>query len=380
MPVRIPVDETITFRDQTFVNLDFAREYLLFAPPCWPRWLFQARGLGRGGLPLVVSLHGASMDARLFAKQWRYYWEAWVDPETRAAVDLEDQFFVLVPAGTHTVDAPLGGDPFALPFDDKLLWNGAPVGVDVRRDDVAFVRKMVEHAERSLQRAALNPEAPVFDPDRMFLHGYSNGAGLAHRLVWEEPDRWAAVWAQSGMMSRQDGIDPPPGNRARFGPRFELATQCVSLFAHHGVLDTTVPPGDRGTFGVAPEVPELLRLLAGGVPRQDALQLTPHYGSLSDCVEAYRAFNGLTGGEPIPTLEASIGGLSLQWVSPRFTLLNGANPQVVEYRDSAMTHINLGHPPEGYGSFRDVWAFFRAHPRVPRLVPYAPEPPRPQDP
>jgi hypothetical protein len=115
MPVRIPVDETITFRDQTFVNLDFAREYLLFAPPCWPRWLFQARGLGRGGLPLVVSLHGASMDARLFAKQWRYYWEAWVDPETRAAVDLEDQFFVLVPAGTHTVDAPLGGRPVRAP-------------------------------------------------------------------------------------------------------------------------------------------------------------------------------------------------------------------------------------------------------------------------
>lgn len=376
MPVRIPVEETITFRDQTFVNLDFAREYLLFAPPCWPRWLRQALLEGRGGLPLVVSLHGASMDARLFAKQWRY-WETWGD-----AVDLEDQFFVLVPAGTHTVDAPAGG--FVLPFDDKLLWNGAPVGVDVRRDDVAFVRAMVEHAERSLQRASPNPEIPVFDPERMFLHGYSNGTGLAHRLVWEEPDRWAAVWAQSGMMSRQDGIAPPPGARARFGPRFELATQCVSLFAHHGDLDTTVPPGARGTYGMAPEGQELLRLLAGGVPRQDALQLTPHYGSLSDCVEAYRAFNGLTGGEPSPDQRASVDDspdvTSSQWVYPRFTLLNGANPQVVEYRDPSMDHINLPHPSDGYGSFRDVWAFFRAHPSVPRPVPGAPEPPRPQDP
>ncbi len=366
MSIRIEVTERLQLpnRRQTFT---FFREYLLFAPPGWRSWW---RESGRG-LPMVVSLHGASMDHNSMAAGWNYP-SAWQD-------DLDHQFFVLVPGGTHTADDvasrfPNGAtaDVFAFPFDEKLIWNGSGTAVDVSRDDVGVVRQMVEHARGLLTSALPHQRFPALDDDRMFLHGYSNGAGLAHRLVAEEPDRWAAVWAQSGMMARQLG---PAGVPAVFGPDPAGAgTMAVSCFFHHGYRDDTIPYGTNPSTGLDPYnvgPSELDKLINdGGLDEPAARSVAFYYGRVPDAVERYRQYNRLTAATVpetgLPSVRPLLGGTSDRWVHPAGSLLNAENPQVVEYQDSHMTHINLDHPPTGYGSFAEVWDFFRTHPRVAR--------------
>lgn len=361
MAVRLEHVETLTLARgrQAFT---IHREYLLFAPPGWQRWWLESQKKYSRGLPLVVSLHGAGMDHHLMAYQWQYD-SAWRD-------DLDHQFFVLVPGGTLTLDGLSSTDEPFRPFDEKLIWNGSDTAVETSRDDVALVQRMVDHARGLLSRASPDPSLSVWDDDRMFLHGYSNGTGLAHRLVAEEPGRWAAIWAKSGMMARRLGTTGTP---AVFGPDPALVAGFgISCFVHHGLLDTTIPYGadqPPGTFLVGPG--ELVDLTAGGLSVAAAREIAFHYGIVPDCVERYRRYNHLRRSDDA-TKEPSVGEdeSSLRWVHPLGSLLNdGTNPQVVEYRDPAMGHTNLNPPANGaggYGSFSEVWDFFRTHPRVAR--------------
>src|SRR3546814_20358201 len=64
------------------------------------------------------------------------------------------------------------------------------------------------------------------------------GGMLAYRLVAEMPNIWGALWVMAAAFGGRthDGLTPtvthPPQGHSS-----------VSLFAHHGDLDTVVPPG-----------------------------------------------------------------------------------------------------------------------------------------
>ncbi|MDB5311405.1 MAG: hypothetical protein JWO38_5607 [Gemmataceae bacterium] len=141
------------------------REYLLFVPP-------PARP---GRPPLVIFLHGAGGSAE------------WADGETGWSAHAAREGFVLAL-------------PDALPPDPdkptKFLtnprrWNDGspgPTGEPSTADDVGFLAAVIGDA-------ILRTDA---DPRRVYLSGFSNGAGMAFRAAAELADQLAAVAPVAG--------------------------------------------------------------------------------------------------------------------------------------------------------------------------------------
>jgi polyhydroxybutyrate depolymerase len=132
------------------------RSYLLHAPPT------------AGALPLAIMLHGAGGSAGFATAETG--WSELADAEG---------FAVVYPEGVA-----VRPDKPAKFLTNPQEWNdGSGHG---RHDDVGFLV------------AVLDDLADAIAGDRVYLSGFSNGAGMAFRLAAERTDRFAAVAPVAG--------------------------------------------------------------------------------------------------------------------------------------------------------------------------------------
>lgn len=149
-----------------------AREYLLFVPPGGP-----------APRPLVVFLHGAGGTA------------AWAAGETGwAACATREGFALALPEGT-----PPHPDRPPKFLTNPRRWNDGSGNAVGDADDVAFFAQLVDDAAR---------RTPI-DPRRVYLTGFSNGAGMTFRAA-AELDRFAAVAPVAGLCWVPDPRPPRP--------------------------------------------------------------------------------------------------------------------------------------------------------------------------
>jgi polyhydroxybutyrate depolymerase len=146
--------------------------------------------------PLVLALHGLSMDARMMAKF----------TGLNKVADREG-FVVVYPDGTGPVNVLRGWNAGAFPGDDGKE----------RPDDVAFLTRLLDEIERQVH----------VDRSRIFATGMSNGAMMAYRLAGALSARIAAIAPVAGTL--------PVGD---WRP-----DRAVPIIHFHGTADTLVPIG-----------------------------------------------------------------------------------------------------------------------------------------
>lgn len=130
------------------------REYLLHVPDSYS---------GSEAVPLVITLHGfAQWPAnQAFVSQWN------------TLADEED-FIVVYPSGTR------------FPKRWRASWDGSdPQSVAT---EVQFFNDLLDKLSRDY----------VIDPERVYVNGLSNGAGMSLRLACELPERVAAIGGVAG--------------------------------------------------------------------------------------------------------------------------------------------------------------------------------------
>jgi polyhydroxybutyrate depolymerase len=132
------------------------RSYLLFRPE------------GDRPLPLVMMLHGAGGSAEFAQVE-----TGWSELAGR------EGFAVAYPEGV-----PVRPDRQSKFFTNPQEWHdGSGRG---RHDDVGFLLAVLDHL------------SPFVDPQRVYLTGFSNGAGMAFRFAAEHADRLAAIAPVAG--------------------------------------------------------------------------------------------------------------------------------------------------------------------------------------
>jgi len=130
------------------------REYLLHVPDSYS---------GSEAVPLVITLHGfAQWPAnQAFVSQWN------------TLADEED-FIVVYPSGTR------------FPKRWRASWDGSdPQSVAT---EVQFFNDLLDKLSQDY----------VIDPERVYVNGLSNGAGMSLRLACELPERVAAIGGVAG--------------------------------------------------------------------------------------------------------------------------------------------------------------------------------------
>jgi hypothetical protein len=387
------------------------REFDFYAPPGWQHWVGEAWKRGRTGLPLVVALHGGAQDPLSFQEDWFFprVWSLALDSDGNpgepvapgAARILANQFFVLYPYGMgwstaslHTLayalvepaaipNAPPGSDFGPLYRDARTIraWNAGFGASSPLIDDISFIQAAADAMSNMLSQTLhkadddlpedlqrISPTS-LFDIERRYLFGYSNGAMLGHRLVKEMPDHWAALWAMSGTCGGKPHVGVS-SERESVVNLPEDGQYAVSLFAHHGDLDEIVPPGDWGEADFSYQTPQgpgglfLTYALAGF---DNALDYRPGLLPLSQASRGYRDYNRLSGESPFRR-RPGVGGAgtarSKSW--PDSADPNDANPTVVIYRDANLKHTGFTSSSGRYFREKDVWRFFGYHPRVRR--------------
>lgn len=154
----------VEFSDQGFV-----RTAVVQVPRGWD---LQAR------LPVVLTFHGAGGDAAgmLDKNGWGTLCDA-------------KMFFAVAPQGLPAL--PRMPANFA---SNPALWNSGQlrgVGPRSRIDDVAMVGRLLDVLAERL----------AIDPQRVFVTGHSNGAGMTFRLGAELSERLTAIAGVSGQMA-----------------------------------------------------------------------------------------------------------------------------------------------------------------------------------
>lgn len=327
------------------------REFEFFTPIGWTYWHQRAKEEdGRDGLPLVVALHGGGEQPSKFAADWMF-------PLLSLSGDTanwEDRFCVLYPYGFSYAPGTDG-------LPDRSWNSGIGGGYMNPQNDVGFIRAALEAVEKMMrdELALLGRTGRAFDVDRRFLFGYSAGGMMAYKLASAMPDQWAALWAMSSAYGgrtyaglTQTITNPPRGSHA------------ISLFAHHGEEDHTVPPGplnDPSGLVVSEDAVTALTAL-GVVPAED---YAPSFRHLVAAAQTYRTYNNCraTAYQVLQNQIDVTGTLKSTKVVHRRDD-NAANPEVIVYRDENMEHTGFTLSDDRYFHARDVWDFFKAHPRV----------------
>lgn len=265
-----------------------AREYLLFVPP------------GGGPQPLVVFLHGAGGTA------------AWADGETGwSAHAAREGFALALPEGT----APHPDRPPKF-LTNPRRWNDGSGNSVGDADDVAFLAAVLDDA----------PARAPIDAARVYLSGFSNGAGMTFRAAAKLAARFAAVAPVAGLCWLPD---PKP---ARPVPTLYLV----------GASDPLIP-------------------LRGGDVRSPWLHRIVRRPPVAESLERWAA--GLGCGV-VPHLESDADGVRVE-----------AYPGAVEFRTvvveglghhwpggkGQLTEKIGGKPSDKLDATAEVWRFFRRH-------------------
>jgi len=400
----------------TFTYDGVTREFDFYAPPGWQYWVGKAWKEGRHGLPLIVALHGGAEDPLTLQDDWFFprVWNLGLDsdgnpgdPVSDDKRSLENQFFVLYPYGQGWMTKSLYDLAYSLtelptiPFnrDTRTVRAFDPgfAGSGPLVDDVGFIKAARDAMNTKLRwalgqaAAGLPDDFPwelvaaktptgaetaavaaidLFDPERRFLFGYSNGAMLAYRLVSQMPDHWAALWAMAGTCGGKPNVGvSTDGDRVVNLPTTGLYG--VSLFAHHGDQDTTVPPGawnEADFVYQSPQDPDPGYQIYANAGFRTALDYLPGYLPLMQAGRGYRALNNREGESVFRRGVGLAGASTAQSISwPDGENLDDSNPTVCVYRDSTMTHTNFTVSKSSRYFFeKDVWRFFNRHRRVVR--------------
>ena len=393
------------------------REFDFYAPPGWEYWVGKAWEQRRIGLPLVIALHGGAEDPLHFQEDWFFprVWNLGLDgngnpgdPVTPGDPRILDhQCFVLYPYGQGWMTNslfdlayrnqelpaipklppvfPPGTDLTPLYRDGGTVraFNPGFSGWGAQANDVSFIKAAMDAMNDMLKQALLAAagglpadfpwEQPsvrpsltertspdLFDQYRRFVFGYSNGAMFGHRLVNQMPDYWAALWAMSGTCGGKPYVNvSTDSDRVVNLPDDGLYG--VSFFAHHGDMDTTVPPGDWGEDDFVYQSPQ--PEMDPGFPSSS--DYLPGYLPLTQASKGYRTYDNIDDHSPF-RLRTGLGGAdqakSKSW--PDAENWDHFNPTVVIYRDYEMEHTGFTQSAKRYFFEKDVWRFFERHPRV----------------
>jgi polyhydroxybutyrate depolymerase len=274
-----------------FTAGDRPSEYLFSAPD------------GAAPVPLVVVLHGAGGTAE------------WADEETGwSALAAREGFAVALPEGL-----PPHPDKPPKFLTNPPRWNdgsAGPTGDPSPADDVAFLAAVVEDASR---RAAI-------DPARVYLTGFSNGAGMAFRAAAERADLFAAVAPLAGYCRVPD---PRP-------------TRPVPTLYMIGTADPLVP-------------------LRGGDVRSPWRHRLVRRRPVADTLGRWAAAIGCF---PVPVVVSDAGGVRTE-----------EYPGPVEFRamyveglghhwpggKGRLNHKVAGPPSDKMDATAEVWRFFRRY-------------------
>jgi polyhydroxybutyrate depolymerase len=170
------------------------RQYKLHMPPpgAWKGW--HTDGTPTHKVPLLLALHGGL--------------------STSGAMEQLTGF-----------DSLADHDGFMVAYPDGFMttWNagdccGAAKWGNV--DDVAFLTKLIDKLDST----------GMVDPDRVYVTGFSNGAGMAYRMACQSSARIAAIGVVEGALVTP--CDP---------------ARKVSVIIFHGTADPAVPYNGGGT-------------------------------------------------------------------------------------------------------------------------------------
>ncbi len=274
---------------------DSPRTYLLAVPPIGP-------GVRP---PLVLFLHGAGGTG------------GWADAETGWSAHAAQKGFAL--ALPDALPPDLGLPPKFLTNPQR--WNDdspGPTGEPSLADDVGFLAAVIDDATR---RAGA-------DPHRVYLSGFSNGAGMAFRAAAELSDRLAAVAPVAGYCRVPDNFRP-----ARPVPTLYLI----------GTADPIVP-------------------LRGGDVRSPWLHRLIRRPPVAETLQRWATTIGCA---PIPTVESDGGGvLTERYPGPvefRAEMVEGLGHHWPGGKGQ-LNHRLAGPPSDTLNATTEVWKFFERHP------------------
>ncbi|MEZ4320463.1 MAG: hypothetical protein R3F61_23485 [Myxococcota bacterium] len=335
---------------QQIVVDGITRDFVVALPIGWERWIEK---LGRG-LPSVVAFHGGLQAPAAFMNDWPFH--SIIDgsrPDT-------DRFVVFYPFGA----TPGGG---ALP--EARAWNTNWTSGNYQDvDDIVFVTAMRNTVQSwmasRLAEAGISYTGEPLDENRRFLFGYSLGGMFAFQYARFTTNTFAAIWAESATLGGRRHMKADLATTVSNLPQPGLDPRAKSLFLHTGVMDENVVPGGTATAGpnlstTNSEVYRDVGGLGGDWPDHYARGDLPALAT----VEAYKTLNAATVQSTLSSRPDRNGGNTSTLTQWRRS--GGANNPIVEhYSDPTMDHTNFPGSPNRYFDVADVWAWFKAHPRV----------------
>ena len=255
-------------------------------------------------LPIVFFLHGAGGSAQQASHTY-----GWAEKAE------EENFFVAFAEGLPArPDEP--GSFFLNPHIWRDLRPGMPThGVD----DVHFFTELLDR---------LAAAVPI-DPKRVYVTGFSNGAGMTFTLGGHFPQRIAAI-APVSSQSFAEVMD-----LARPLPVYYLVGTADPLIPYHGGT-VTLPWGNTRTTPAVQESADKWARLDGCAPE-------PHVLSEAKGVRVVRYGPGREGAEVIYT---TVEGNGHHW------------PDTVE----PLPHAISGPSLDPFNATDRIWNFFQAHP------------------
>lgn len=299
------------------------REYEVTIPPGYD---------GTSAAPLLLSLHGFTSNIE---EQ---------DAASNFPIAAAERGYIVVTPQALAVKVPLGGTEVEAP-----LWNIAPAfsqaaapgqGELEAGDDVGFLTALLD---------TLEADELCVDPDRVYVSGISNGAGMTTMLVCNDDYRFAAAAPVAGvnMTTSCSPTDPTP------------------VIAFHGDADTLVPYEGGSLLGYDLGLPAVeqqvtdLAVVGGCDPTPEAEQPFDDVRHLVwDCPEGMAA-----------ELYTVIGG-GHTWPGSTAYAESDATAGAREGRESALGGRDLGsilgHQTENVIATELILDFFDAN-RVDRL-------------
>lgn len=173
-------------------------------------------------VPLLIDIHGGGDD--MYQQRWT---------SDFANISMEQGFIVAYPQGHEN------------------LWNqadGVLPGAD--QEDVEFILKMIEKIQNNY----------TIDSSKIYVTGWSNGCGMAHRLAVQSSD----IFAAAGCMSMYQFASIPND----YSP--------IPFMEVHGLVDEVVHYASTAVAGVVLGIP-------GTGVEQGAMQNLEEWASLNGC-------------------------------------------------------------------------------------------------